>query len=41
MLRLGAITDEVSPRVERALDMIRAWGRQVVEVHTAWDKRVS
>ena len=40
MLRLGAITDEVSPRVERALDMIRAWGVQDVEVHTAWDKNV-
>jgi sugar phosphate isomerase/epimerase len=40
MLRLGAITDEVSPNFERALDMICDWGVRDVEVHTVWSKNV-
>lgn len=40
MFRLGAISDEVSPNAQRALDLVQAWGLSDVEVHTVWDKNI-
>lgn len=40
MFRLGTITDELSPNVERALKMASQLGVIDVEIHTAWNTNV-
>jgi sugar phosphate isomerase/epimerase len=40
MYRLGAITDELSPNTERALDMAQDFGLCEVEIHSAWNTNV-
>jgi sugar phosphate isomerase/epimerase len=40
VLRLGAITDEISDRLERSLDLLNEWGLQDVEIHTLWGSSI-
>lgn len=40
MTQLGAITDELSPNIDFALDMACELGIQKVELHTAWGRTV-
>jgi len=40
MLRLGAITDEISDRFERSLALFNEWGLQDVEIHTLWGSSI-
>jgi sugar phosphate isomerase/epimerase len=40
MFRLGAITAELSPEVDRALKMAQRFGLEAVEVHTLWGTNV-
>lgn len=40
MFRLGAITDEVSPNTEHALDLVQRWSLSDVEVHTVWAENI-
>jgi L-ribulose-5-phosphate 3-epimerase len=40
MLRLGAITDEISDRLERSLTLFNEWGLKDVELHTLWGSSI-
>jgi len=40
VLRLGAITDEISDRLERSLDLFNEWGLRDVEIHTLWGSSI-
>jgi L-ribulose-5-phosphate 3-epimerase len=40
MVRLGAITDEISDRLERSLALFSEWGLQDVEIHTLWGSSI-
>jgi L-ribulose-5-phosphate 3-epimerase len=40
VFQLGAITDELSPDVDRALEMALQFGLQYVEVHTLWGENL-
>ena len=40
MIRLGAITDEISDGLERSLALFNEWGVQDVEIHTLWDSSI-
>jgi hypothetical protein len=40
MFQLGAITDELSPDIERALDLAAELGLKQIELHTALGRTV-
>jgi sugar phosphate isomerase/epimerase len=40
MIRLGAITDEISDGFERSLALFNEWGLQDVEIHTLWGSSI-
>jgi L-ribulose-5-phosphate 3-epimerase len=40
MLRLCAITDEISPSFERSLDLLSEWGMKDAEIHSLWDTSI-
>jgi sugar phosphate isomerase/epimerase len=40
MIRLGAITDEISDGLERSLALFNEWGLQDVEIHTLWNSSI-
>jgi L-ribulose-5-phosphate 3-epimerase len=40
MVRLGAITDEISDDLERSLALFNEWGAQDVEIHTLWGSSI-